>query len=66
MSASEDRLRNLLILGPGGDSSAYHAFLTQLGARLRGFLRGRLSRLPDEVEDIVQEVEFHKRRPPCD
>lgn len=56
MSASEDRLRNLLILGLAGDSSAYHAFLTQLSAHLRGFLRGRLSRLPDEVEDLVQET----------
>jgi RNA polymerase sigma-70 factor (ECF subfamily) len=56
VSESEDRLRNLLVRGLAGDSSAYHAFLMQLSAHLRGFLRGRLSRLPDEVEDLVQET----------
>lgn len=56
MSASEDRLRDLLLRGLAGDSPAYHAFLKALSAHLRAFLRGRLSRLPDEVEDLVQET----------
>ena len=56
MSASEDRLKDLLVRGLAGDSSAYHAFLKELSAHLRAFLRGRLSRLPDEVEDLVQET----------
>ena len=56
MSASEDRLRELLVLGLAGDASTYHAFLKELSAHLRAFLRGRLSRLPDEVEDLVQEI----------
>ncbi len=56
MSASEDRLRDLLVRGLAGDASAYHAFLKELSAHLRAFLRGRLSRLPDEVEDLVQET----------
>ena len=56
MSASEDRLRDLLVRGLAGDTSTYHAFLKELSAHLRAFLRGRLSRLPDEVEDLVQET----------
>jgi len=56
VSASEDRLRDLLINGLAGDTSTYHAFLKELSAHLRAFLRVRLSRLPDEVEDLVQET----------
>lgn len=56
MSVSEDRLRGLLVRGLAGDTPAYHAFLKELSAHLRAFLRGRLSRLPDEVEDLVQET----------
>ncbi|MGH8727827.1 MAG: sigma-70 family RNA polymerase sigma factor [Burkholderiales bacterium] len=56
VNASEDRLRDLLVCGLAGDAAAYHAFLTELSARLRAFLRARLSRLPDEVEDLVQET----------
>ena len=56
MSASEDRLRDLLLRGLGGDNAAYHGFLMELSAHLRAFLRGRLSRLPDDVEDLVQET----------
>lgn len=56
MRASEDRLRDLLVRGLAGDAPAYHAFLKELSAHLRAFLRGRLARLPDEVEDLVQET----------
>ena len=56
MSASEDRLKSLLIQGLAGDTTAYRAFLKELSAHLRAFLRGRLARLPDEVEDLVQEI----------
>jgi len=52
----EDRLRDLLVRGLAGDAPAYHAFLKDLSAHLRAFLRGRLFRLPDEVEDLVQET----------
>jgi len=64
VSASEDRLRDLLVRGLDGDALAYHAFLKELSAHLRAFLRGRLSRLPDEVEDLVQEtlLAIHNRR----
>ena len=56
MSVSEDRLRDLLVRGLTGDTVAYHAFLKQLSAHLRAFLRRRLASLPDEVEDLVQET----------
>jgi RNA polymerase sigma-70 factor (ECF subfamily) len=56
MSATENRLKALLVAGLAGDASSYHAFLQALSTHLRAFLRGRLSRLPDEVEDVVQET----------
>lgn len=56
MSATEVRLRALLLDGLAGDKVRYHAFLKELSAHLRGFLLGRLARLPDEVEDLVQET----------
>ena len=39
-----------------GDDASYHSFLRDLASYLRGFLRKRLSGLPDEVEDLVQEI----------
>jgi len=53
---SEERLRGLLLSGIAGDASAYHAFLKELSALFRAFLRRRLVRLPEEVEDLVQEL----------
>jgi RNA polymerase sigma-70 factor (ECF subfamily) len=55
-SAVEARLRGLLLRGLGGDGGAYHDFLAELAAHLRAFARKRLARLPDEVEDLVQET----------
>lgn len=56
MSANEDRLKDLLVRSLAGDATAYHRFLIELGAHVRAFLRRRLTRLPDEVEDLVQET----------
>jgi len=56
VSVTEDRLRDLLVRGLAGDGAAYHAFLKELSAHLRAFLRRRLARLPDDVEDLVQET----------
>jgi len=52
----ETQLRDLLLRGLGGEAAAYHAFLKDLSTHLRGFLRMRLARLPDDVEDLVQET----------
>jgi len=64
MLSSEERLRSLLVRGLAGDSLAYHAFLRELTAHLRAFLRKRLARLPEEVEDLVQEslLAVHNQR----
>jgi len=56
VSSCEERLRALLARGLSGDGAAYHAFLGDLGAHLRAFFRKRLARIPDDVEDLVQET----------
>lgn len=62
--AKEDRLRGLLRGGLAGNGRDYQAFLKELSAHLRAFLRKRLARLPDEVEDLVQEslLAIHNQR----
>lgn len=64
MSASEGRLKDLLIRGLAGEAPAYHEFLRELSAYLRAFLGRRLAGLPDEVEDLVQEtlLAIHNQR----
>jgi len=64
MRAAEERLRGLLLLGLSGDQRAYRAFLEVLSAHLRAFFRRRLTHLPDEVEDLVQEslLAIHNQR----
>lgn len=52
----EQRLRELMLVGLSGDGAAYALFLRELAALLRSFLRKRLSSMPDDVEDLVQEV----------
>jgi len=52
----EERLRKSLLRGLAGDDSAYHAFLKELSGHLRAYFRKRLTRLPEEVEDLVQET----------
>ena len=53
--AAEERLRRQLLLGLAGDAVAYQQFLKALSAHLRAFFRRRMSQLPDDVEDLVQE-----------
>jgi len=45
-----------MVRGLGGDNAAYHSLLRELSARMRAFFRKRLARLPDDVEDLVQET----------
>jgi RNA polymerase sigma-70 factor (ECF subfamily) len=67
MQAREDRLRSLMLQGLAGDASSYHTLLIELSAHLRSFLRRRLGRYPEEVEDLVQELLFaiHTQRQKC-
>ena len=64
LRVKESRLRSLLLAGLAGDAVEYEAFLKELSAHLRAFLRKRLTRLPDEVEDLVQEslIAIHNQR----
>lgn len=64
MIADEDRLRQLMMLAIAGESAAYRIFLMELGRYLHVYFRKRLGRLPDEVEDLVQEtlLAIHVRR----
>lgn len=52
----EKTLKAQFLLGLDGDAAVYSTCLSELSKLLRGFLRKRLSALPDEVEDLVQEV----------
>jgi len=56
LKSAEETLRPLLLLGLQGDGTAYAAFLAQASAYLRGYLRRRLARWPDDVEDVTQEA----------
>ncbi len=64
LAIREERLRKLLLSGLAGDAQAYRTFLQEMSAHLRAFLRKRLVRLPDEVEDLVQEslLAIHNKR----
>src|SRR5690606_19489187 len=55
-NATEQRLREALVRGLAGETIAYRGFLKELGAHLRAYFRKRLTRAPDEVEDLVQET----------
>jgi RNA polymerase sigma-70 factor, ECF subfamily len=61
---TEARLHALLLQGLSGDEAAYRRFLEMTAVHLRAFLRRRLSRWPDEVEDLVQEslLAIHNQR----
>jgi len=52
----ESSLKPLWLRAQAGEDAAYRRCLTLLAARLRAYLRRRLSAFPDEVEDLVQET----------
>jgi len=56
MQLQEERLRSLMLQSLTGDAASYRLFLGELTAHLRLFLRKRLRRLPEEIEDLVQEL----------
>ncbi len=56
MQLTEERLRSLMLQSLSGDGVSYRVFLDELSQHLRLFLRRRLARQPEEIEDIVQEV----------
>ena len=64
LHGTELRLHGLMLRGLDGDAQAYRSFLQSTSAPLRAFLRRRLQRWPDEVEDLVQEclLAIHNQR----
>lgn len=56
MQDGEKRLQGLLLSGLAGEALAYREFLKDLSAHLRAYFRRRLSSLPDEIEDLVQDT----------
>jgi RNA polymerase sigma-70 factor, ECF subfamily len=52
----ESALKPLWLRAQSGDDAAYRQCLSLLASRLRAYLKRRLSGLPDEVEDLVQET----------
>ena len=64
LHGTELRLHGLMLRGLDGDAQAYRLFLQATSTHLRAFLRRRLQRWPDEVEDLVQEclLAIHNQR----
>jgi RNA polymerase sigma-70 factor, ECF subfamily len=56
MQLIEERLRSLMLPSLTGDPAAYRMFLDELATHMRSYLRNRLRGLPDEVEDLLQEL----------
>lgn len=64
MNDTEERFRLMMIRGRSGDEQSYRVLLRELSPYLRGYFRRRLVRLPDEVEDLIQEtlLAIHNQR----
>ncbi|WP_233886349.1 sigma-70 family RNA polymerase sigma factor [Paraburkholderia flagellata] len=56
MYDAEHGLKALFIAGLDGDTISYRGFLTELTRHLRGYLRKRIPRMQDDVEDLIQEI----------
>jgi RNA polymerase sigma-70 factor (ECF subfamily) len=52
----EVRLKALFVAGAGGDAGAYERFLHMAAGVLRAYYRRRMTTMPDEVEDLVQDA----------
>jgi RNA polymerase sigma-70 factor (ECF subfamily) len=60
----EEELRQLMLLALDGQAEAYQRLLQQVSTLVRAYLKRRLSLLPDEVEDLLQEtlLAIHTKR----
>lgn len=64
MAASEAELKLLMLGALAGDGAAYRMLLGGLRSRLEIFFRRRLSEMPGDVDDLVQEtlIAVHSKR----
>lgn len=53
-----------MVAAQRGEATAYAEFLREMASLVRGYFRRRLTQLPDEVEDLVQEtlLAVHNKR----
>jgi RNA polymerase sigma-70 factor, ECF subfamily len=60
----EISLRSGFVAARGGNSAAYNTCLKTLAGYLRSFFRKKLQRVPDDIEDLVQEtlIAIHNQR----
>lgn len=56
VEAAEIALRDCFLAGLAGDAAQYRAFLEGLTGHMRAYLRRRLPKAQDDVEDILQET----------
>jgi RNA polymerase sigma-70 factor (ECF subfamily) len=56
MQSIEEHLRGLILQNLAGNAAAYRIFLDELTTHLRSYLRRRLGGLPEEIEDLLQEL----------
>ena len=56
VEAAEIALRDCFLAGLAGDPAQYRAFLEGLTGHMRAYLRRRLPKAQDDVEDILQET----------
>jgi RNA polymerase sigma-70 factor, ECF subfamily len=61
---SEEELRSLMLSALNGSTVDYQRLLQQVSSLIRAYLRRRLSRAPDEIEDLLQEtlLAIHTKR----
>ena len=52
----EAGIRPLWLRAQAGDEAAYREALARIASRLRAWLRRRMQSVPDEVEDLLQEI----------
>lgn len=64
MAASETELKLLMLAALAGDRAAYRMLLGGLRSRLEIFFRRRISEMPGDVDDLVQEtlIAIHTKR----
>jgi RNA polymerase sigma-70 factor, ECF subfamily len=64
LAQREENLRRQFLSAQSGDAVVYSALLSALAGHLRAYFRRKLTRIPDDIEDLVQEtlIAIHNQR----